>query len=104
MPEAPSRLALSRNATSIVGFALTTAAALVFIALFLLNIIGFLVNPYMGLLVYVALPLAFLFGLVLVPLGIWRQRRRLRRTARSSRHGRGSISTMRRNCAPRFSC
>jgi hypothetical protein len=59
---APSRLALARNPISFIGAAVTTASALVFLALFLLNITGFLVNPYVGLLIYVALPMAFLVG------------------------------------------
>jgi hypothetical protein len=40
----------------------------------------FLVNPYVGLLVYIALPIAFLTGLLLVPIGIWLERRRFART------------------------
>ncbi len=80
MAQPPSRLTLSRNPASLVGAAVTTGSALVFVALFLLNISGLLVNPYLGLLVYIALPIAFLLGLLLIPLGIWHERRRFERT------------------------
>jgi hypothetical protein len=59
--------------------AIATAMAIVFLALTILHVAGYLPNPYIGLLIFVAIPLVFLVGLVLIPLGGWRQARRRRR-------------------------
>lgn len=50
--------------------------AVLFLALFLLELFGLLTNPYIGLLVFVAVPAVFLFGLLLIPIGAWRTARR----------------------------
>ena len=56
--------------------AIATAAAVVFMALFGLEVFGYLTNPYLGLLIFVTVPAVFLFGLVLVPAGAWWAARR----------------------------
>ena len=38
------------------------------------SLVGLLNNPYAGLVVFVALPALFVFGLLLIPLGMWLQR------------------------------
>jgi nitrate/TMAO reductase-like tetraheme cytochrome c subunit len=75
----PSRAELARHPVAIVGAVLTTVTAVVFIALVIAAALGLLDNPYAGLVVFVALPAAFVFGLLLIPLGMWLQKRRLRR-------------------------
>src|SRR5689334_6748075 len=58
--------------------ALATATALLFLVLFFFELLGYLENPYIGLLVFVTVPVFFVIGLVLIPLGAWwsaRQRR-----------------------------
>ena len=67
-----------RNPISLIGAAITTAMAVVFFALLALEMAGQLRNPYLGLLLFVAVPAVFVFGLLLIPLGAWRQRRRIR--------------------------
>ena len=57
------------------GIAITTASAVVFIALALAMFLGMLGNPYAGLLVFVALPAVFIIGLLLIPLGMRLQRK-----------------------------
>jgi nitrate/TMAO reductase-like tetraheme cytochrome c subunit len=69
-----------RNPVSFVGVAIATAMALVFLALVILDALGFLTNPYIGLVVFVAVPTVFAAGLLLIPLGAWRASRRTRRT------------------------
>ena len=59
--------------------AIATAMATVFLALAALHLAGFLTNPYIGLLVFVAVPAVFLGGLILIPLGAWLTARRLAR-------------------------
>ncbi|MEO7134306.1 MAG: NapC/NirT family cytochrome c [Vicinamibacterales bacterium] len=66
-----------RNPISLIGIAITTAMAIVFLALIALELGGQLRNPYVGLLLYVAVPAVFVFGLVLIAIGAWRQQRRV---------------------------
>ena len=49
--------------------AIATAMATVFLGLAALHLAGYLTNPYIGLLVFVAVPAVFFVGLVLIPLG-----------------------------------
>jgi nitrate/TMAO reductase-like tetraheme cytochrome c subunit len=74
-----SRAVLVSHPLAIVGVVITTVAAVVFIALMIAVAVGLLNNPYAGLLVFVALPALFVLGLLLIPLGMWLQRRKLRR-------------------------
>jgi len=67
----------TRNPISLIGVAIATAMAVVFLALLALEIGGQIDNPYLGLLLFIAVPAVFLFGLLLVPVGVWRQHRRI---------------------------
>jgi len=69
--------ALSRHPLAIAGALITTASAAVFIALVIAEFVGLLENPYSGLVVFIALPAIFLLGLLLIPLGMWLQQRKL---------------------------
>ena len=69
----------ARNPLSLIGVAIATAMGVLFLALLALELGGQLVNPYLGLLLFVAVPVAFLIGLLLVPIGAWFHRRRLAR-------------------------
>jgi nitrate/TMAO reductase-like tetraheme cytochrome c subunit len=66
-----------RNPISLIGIAVTTAAVVVFLLLLTLEFTGQLTNPYAGLLVFVSVPFVFVIGLLLIPIGIWRQHRRV---------------------------
>ena len=66
-----------RNPISLIGVAVATAMAVVFLLLLTLEFTGQLTNPYAGLLVFVAVPFVFVIGLLLIPIGMWRQRRRV---------------------------
>jgi nitrate/TMAO reductase-like tetraheme cytochrome c subunit len=68
-----------RHPVALAGAALATAMAILFITLLLLDAIGFLQNPYFGLLLFVAVPAGFVAGLLLIPLGIYLAGRRRRR-------------------------
>lgn len=70
----------ARNPVSLVGIAVATAMAMLFLVLLLLDAFGYLANPYLGLVLFVAAPAAFVAGLLLIPIGIWLDRRRLRRS------------------------
>ena len=66
-----------RNPISLIGVAVTTAMAVLFFALFALELAGLIRNPYIGLLLFVAVPAVFVVGLLLIPIGIWRRRRQV---------------------------
>lgn len=74
-------IALTRNAISLVGTAITTASALLIITLFSMSLLGLHGSPYIGILAYLILPGFFVVGLLLIPLGILRERRRARAAA-----------------------
>lgn len=66
-----------RNPVSLTGVAIATAGALVFLVLLALELSGQFTNPYAGLLVFIAVPLVFVIGLLIIPIGAMRQRRRI---------------------------
>ncbi len=76
-------IALTRNPVSLIGSAITTASAVVFVTLFAIDLVGEGETPYMGILAYLIVPLFFVVGLVLIPLGILGARRRARKVAAS---------------------
>ena len=71
------RAVLVRHPLAIAGIAITTASAVVFIALALAMLLGMLGNPYAGLVVFVGLPAIFLVGLLLIPMGMRLQHKAL---------------------------
>jgi nitrate/TMAO reductase-like tetraheme cytochrome c subunit len=76
----PERAVLVRHPLAMVGIAITTASAIVFIALAIAMFLGMLQNPYAGLVVFVGLPAVFVMGLLLIPIGMALQRRILSRS------------------------
>jgi hypothetical protein len=74
-----SRRVLARHPVAIAGALITTASAVVFLALLIATLVGFFENPYAGLVVFVAIPALFAAGLLLMPLGMWMQARKIRR-------------------------
>lgn len=64
------------NPLTVIGAILTTVSAVLFLTFFFLELLGLHANPYFGIFFFLILPGLFLMGLLLVPLGIWRERRR----------------------------
>jgi hypothetical protein len=67
---------LIRSPISVVGMVLTTMSAVLFLIVFLADLFGWHSNPYLGIVFFLILPGVFLFGLCLIPLGAWIERRR----------------------------
>jgi hypothetical protein len=65
------------NVLSLSGIALATAGAVVFLIFFIRDLAGAHTSPYFGIVTFILLPGVFVVGLVLIPLGIVRERRRL---------------------------
>jgi hypothetical protein len=68
--------AILRSRLATIGVAVTTAGALLFLGLVALDLLGYLENPYAGIVVFIMAPAIFVFGLLLIPAGLWLGRRR----------------------------
>ena len=66
------------------GVLIATLGAVLFLTVFLADLFGLHANPYIGIVFFLILPGLFLFGLALIPIGAWLERRRLR-------HGRPAL-------------
>ena len=69
------RLPLPRHPLSVAGALLATIGALLFLIVFFLDLFGLHTNPYMGIVFFIVLPAIFVVGLILIPIGVWRERR-----------------------------
>jgi hypothetical protein len=68
-------LAVNRTATA--GAVVVTTATISFLLFEMLHVSGVVTNTYIGLILYLALPSLFLLGLLLIPLGIQLEARRM---------------------------
>jgi nitrate/TMAO reductase-like tetraheme cytochrome c subunit len=72
-------LFFGNNPISLAGGAITSAAGVTMIGYWLVEIFGRLVsNPYLGIIFFLLLPGVFIFGLILIPVGVVLRRRKLR--------------------------
>jgi len=72
-----TRLPFLRHPISFAGALITTMSAILFIVFFAAESMGMHTNPYMGMVFFIILPMLFIAGLLLIPLGVWRQRKRV---------------------------
>ena len=70
---------ITRNGLSITGTAFAIASLVLIISLFFMEQLGFEGGPYLGILTYLILPVIFVTGLLLIPVGALLYRRKLRR-------------------------
>jgi nitrate/TMAO reductase-like tetraheme cytochrome c subunit len=74
-------LFFGNNPISLAGGAVTTASAITTVAFWFAETFGrFTVNPYLGLIFFFVLPILFVLGLLLIPLGVFLRRRKLRQS------------------------
>jgi hypothetical protein len=72
---------LVHNRLSYAGAAIAALSLTAIVFLFVFNAVaGRGEAPYAGLVIFIFLPAVLLFGLVLIPIGMWRERRHLQRT------------------------
>ncbi|MDH4166435.1 MAG: NapC/NirT family cytochrome c [Gammaproteobacteria bacterium] len=77
--------AITGNVISLIG-TLMIALSLLFIgALLIMQAMGFQGGAYLGIVTFVLLPMVFLAGIIVVPLGIWLQKRRDAKAAAEGR-------------------
>src|ERR1700751_4300953 len=67
---------LSNNWISLLGVVLVTTATVFWLFLLPTTLRGETNSPYIGILVFLALPAPFFLGLALIPLGMWLKRKR----------------------------
>lgn len=72
---------ITRDPLGMAGAVITTVSAILFLTLFGLQVLGFQGGPYLGILAFILIPGLFVLGLLLIPLGLWRERVRRRRAA-----------------------
>jgi hypothetical protein len=72
---------LTQNPISLVGTALAVASLTLIITLFGIQMMGFEGGPYLGILTFLVMPVFFVTGLLLIPVGIMRQRKRMAQQA-----------------------
>ncbi len=80
-PLAPKRPSLFRNYISFVGAAIVIASLASVALLFFIEVTATHENPYVGILTYIIFPSILMFGLFVVALGMFFERRRRRRVA-----------------------
>ena len=83
-PLAPKRPSLFRNYISFVGTAIAIASLASDVLLFFIEITSTVENPYVGILTYIVIPSALMFGLLVIAAGMILERRRRRRAAPSA--------------------
>jgi len=70
---------LSQNTLSLIGVVLTTSSAVTLIGFWIYDfMLAGPPHPYVGILIFLILPGVFVFGLLLIPLGIFLRRKKLR--------------------------
>jgi len=73
-------LFFGNNPISLAGGAITSASGVTMIGYWLVQIVGRPnANPYLGIIFFLLLPALFIFGLLLIPLGVFLRRRKLRK-------------------------
>lgn len=75
---------ITRNGLSLLGVTLAIASAVLIVSLFFVEQLGFRGGPYLGILTYLILPVFFVTGLLLIPVGIYWQKRRQSKGAETS--------------------
>ena len=69
---------LLSNPVSLIGVALAAVSLISILFLFLIDLMSGRPNPYVGILAYMVAPGFLILGLVLVPIGVWNDKRRRR--------------------------
>ena len=70
---------MRRHPLATLGVAVATLSAFAFLFVFLADLFGLHTNPYLGIVFFLVLPACFVFGLLLIPMGLYLERRRRRK-------------------------
>jgi hypothetical protein len=72
---------LPRNLVAMLGASMAIISGVLIIGLAIVGMMGYAGSPYVGIVAYLVLPMFFVAGLLLIPLGEWLSRRAARRAA-----------------------
>jgi NapC/NirT cytochrome c family, N-terminal region len=78
VPKRPFWFLLTHHWLSLVGVALVTTAGISWLFVLPMQIRGHVSNPYVGIIVFLILPIIFFTGLALIPIGIYLSKREIR--------------------------
>ncbi|MDX9759591.1 MAG: NapC/NirT family cytochrome c [Bacteroidota bacterium] len=73
------------NPVSLVGTGVAIVAFGTVVIFFLMDILGYITSPYLGIFTYMIIPAVMILGLLLIPVGALLERRRLRRSGNAER-------------------
>ena len=76
--DSPALELLSGHWLSLIGAALVTTAGFSWLFVLPMQVRGRASNPYIGLVMFIAIPVVFCLGLALIPIGVYLGRRRIR--------------------------
>jgi hypothetical protein len=79
----PIAILLTSHWLSLLGTGLVTTAAILWLFVLPQQVRGHVSNPYVGIILFLILPIAFIAGLILIPIGIFLARRRVRAGVRA---------------------
>jgi nitrate/TMAO reductase-like tetraheme cytochrome c subunit len=94
-PKTPVWFLLTRHWLSLAGTALVTTAGISFLFVLPQQIRGHVSNPYIGIIIFLILPIVFFTGLALIAVGIYLSKRRIR-------HGLAAVTFDRKTALRRF--
>jgi nitrate/TMAO reductase-like tetraheme cytochrome c subunit len=77
------RLDWTRHPVGLLGAMIATISAVLILSLFLAGLAGYEGGPYIGIVAYSVFPGLFVVGLLMIPIGLWLERRRLVKLAAS---------------------
>src|SRR5262249_27569426 len=76
-PKPPIRMLLTSHWLSMLGTALTTTAGFSWLFVLPLQVQGHTSNPYIGILVFVVIPIVFIAGLIAIAIGVFLAHKRI---------------------------
>ncbi len=79
LPRTPILVLLTSHWVSLLGVALVTTAGFSWLFVLPTEVRGHISNPYIGIVVFLVIPVIFIFGLILIALGMFLARRRILR-------------------------
>ena len=84
-PRTPVWYLLSRHWLSLLGAGLVTTAVISWLFVLPQHLRGHNDNPYVGIVIFFALPAVFFIGLLLIPIGVYLSKRRIHAEATGQR-------------------
>ena len=82
MPKLPSSV---YNPVSLAGAGITLVSLGTVVVFFAMDVLGYTDSPYLGIFTYMIIPGILILGLLIIPLGVWLEKRRLRKSGGRTR-------------------